>query len=180
MKRILAVVAACSALAAWGQNEPLFTSQCISKNETGFKWEKNWWVSRDFRPGVIFMARKIDHSEKAFDGKDLFDTPQNCKDIEDRIYDFGFFDNGNKVRYACYTVKEHGNAGSLFLNAEKCLELYDKSGKLKEVQCKQMRFSPDGLFIRLPWEESMDLNPYPENSYKDSLNLSVGTCSRIN
>ena len=180
MKRALVAVVACAALGAWGQNEPLFTSQCISKKETGFNWENNWWISINFQPGKIYMARKIDHSDKAFKGKDMMDTPYNCKGIEDRIYDLGFFDNGDKAREACYTTKAHGSSESLFFSAEKCHERYDKSGRLKEVQCKQMRFSPDGLFIRLPWEASMDLNPYPDKGYKDSLNLSVGTCARIN
>ena len=180
VNRVLITVMAFASIGAWGQNTSTFTSQCISKNETGFNWERNWWVSMDYRPGKIFLVKKLDHSETAFKGKEISDTPNRCKNIEDRVYDLGFFDDGDKAREACYSIKAHGSTESLFFNAEKCNELYDKTGKLKEVQCTQMRFAPDGLFIRLPWESSMNLNPYPDKGEKDSLNLSVGTCSRLN
>jgi len=180
MKRALVALVASAALGAWAQNEPPFTTQCISKNETGFNWEKTWWASKNYRAGTIYMAKKVDHSDKAFNGKDALNTPHYCKGIEDSVYDLGFLDNGDKAREACYTIKEHGSTESLFFAAEKCYERYDKLGKLKEVQCKQMHFAPDGFFIRLPSHQSINLDPYPDKAYKDSLVISVGTCARIN
>lgn len=179
MRRIFIGLLASFTIFAWAQNEPFFTSQCIVKNSTGFNWEKNWWESKDYRPGKIFIARKIDHREHAFKGNNIFDRPIMCEKIEDFILDLGFFENNDKARDACYSIKEHGSTESLYLSAEKCIEVYDQSGKLKEVQCKKIRFSPDGLFILLPSDVSMNLEPYPKTG-KDSLSLSVGTCARIN
>ena len=180
MKRVAIGFLASFSIIALAQNEPLFTSQCIAKNVVGFEWDKNWWSHSAFKPGKIFMAKKVDHSERAFKGKDIFETPISCENISDFVLELGISENNDKIRNACYTIKEHGSTESLFSSAEKCTERYDKSGKLKEVHCKYMRFSPDGLFIRLPWDEAMNLNPYPKNGQKDSLTISVGTCARIN
>lgn len=116
MKRVFTGFLASFSFIALAQNEPLFTSQCISKNETGFNWEKNWWNSKDFRPGKIFMVKKIEHGEQAFKGKEIFDTPISCKEIEDFVMDLGYFKNYDKARYACYSIKEHGSTESLLIS----------------------------------------------------------------
>lgn len=165
---------------ARSQNEKLFTSQCIVKDVVGFDWNKSWWSPSIFKPGKIFMAIKIDHSESSFTGKDIYDTPIACNNISDFVLDLGFLENNDRTKQACYSIKEHGSTENLFHSASMCLERFDQKGKIKEVQCRQMRFAPDGFFIRLPWEDAMNLNPHPKNNHKDSLTISVGTCAIIN
>ena len=177
MKRILVATMASLALKAWGQNEPLFTTLCIAEKSVGFNWEKGDWVHTRFKADSKYIVQKIDHDSQKYSQTNTINTPFFCSGIKPDSMEIGLEES---AREACYSIRDHGRDVSLMLSAEKCFEKYNKHGTLTEVQCKKIRFSPNGLFIAMPSDASMDLSKAPKNDYKDSLNIRVGTCSKVN
>jgi hypothetical protein len=72
-------------------------------------------------------------------------------------------------------VKEFGQP-TLPMKAEMCVEEFEKT-KIKQVDCSGFIFKPDGSFMQS--QTTVDLNPSPKDDYKDSLALTVGTCSTL-
>ncbi len=178
MKRVFVTLLACTAVGAWCQNEPLFTSLCVAEKSVGFSWEKGAWNHAKFRADDKYIAQKIDPESPKYAQLQMMDTPYFCHGIRPNIIKIGPLLE-ESAREACYSIKDHGRDPLLMETAEKCFEKYDKYGALAEVQCKRFRFSPNGLFVALPSDASMDLSKVPKDGYKDSLNIKVGTCSKI-
>ena len=178
MKRILTAVVACMALGAWGQNEPPFTSFCTEEKSNGFQWSGGEWVPTRFKVESKYVAKKINPDSLEFKGKALVETPLFCNDIHQDVVKVGP-QLQESARQACYLVTKHGEAPNI-MQAGKCWEKYSRDNQLTEVQCKEMWFSPNGLFVRPPSTFSMNTSKNPPSGRKDSLTIEIGTCSKIN
>ncbi len=178
MKRVLTSVAACMALGAWGQNEPPFTSFCTEEKSNGFQWSGGEWVPTRFKVESKYVAKKINPDSLEFKGKALVETPLFCNDIHQDVVKVGP-QLQESARQACYLVTKHGEAPNI-MQAGKCWEQYSRDNQLTEVQCKEMWFSPNGLFVRPPSTFSMNTSKNPPSGRKDSLTIEIGTCSKIN
>jgi hypothetical protein len=149
---------------------------CIDDDATGFNWKNKKWVQINFKAGDRYIARKIE-VEKYLKREDrsknkllLCDDPQ-VVDLTEKGKQFsGMVD-------ACYEIKSMGRQADFF-NSRSCSEWW-QNGLLESVSCQkhtpQLYFHPDGSFIRYPWHTNISKSA----EEKDSLVLSVGTCSTV-
>jgi hypothetical protein len=79
------------------------------------------------------------------------------------------------ITEACYLVKEFGRE-TLPTHGEMCYETFQNK-TLESISCKKITFLPNGSFIELPWHA--DIDSKPKNDYKDSLILSIGSCTTL-
>ena len=154
---------------------------CIEEQATGFNWKNKAWVQSDYRPDGKFVIRKL--NPETYKDKDVRMTSKNGFMCEDpKVFpvplDLPRKGKFSGFIYACYEIKEVGREAN-FLSTRRCSE-YWKEGRLTEISCKdhspQTYFHPDGAYIRYPWHQ--DIDKYADK--KDSLILSVGSCSKIN
>jgi hypothetical protein len=142
-----------------------FKSLCISDKETGFNWSNGGWVAVNFKSDK-YILKKIDY-DSASASNDPSERPLLCKPPE-VLYEYK---NITSVR-ACYSFSTFGRPTSAF-DMQDCSEVFN-NGRLERVDCKGIgRFKPNGLFIKLPSDTSMDLS---DEKTKDSMVLAVGTC----
>ena len=161
-----------------GTERATITSFCSGEKSNGFQWSGGEWVPTRFKADSKYLAKKINPDSLDFKGKAMFETPFLCNDMHQDVLKVGpHFQESAKQ--ACYLITRHGEAPIIF-NAEKCWEKYSPENQLIEVQCKEMWFSPNGLFVRPPSTFSMDTSKNPPSGSKDSLTIEVDTCSKIN
>lgn len=168
-------LAICLATPSWSQNAAPYTTVCISDKEGGFNWEKGDWVHARYKAGTKTIVQKIDPAN--YQEKNPIDQPLSCEGLNPKSYERGTL--GGIYREACYVVRDAGANAFLLSDADKCYESYSKDGALEKVECRKMHFSPNGLFIKLPTYASMNLSKKPNNDYKDSLAILVGTCTKL-
>jgi len=161
-----------------GKGKP-FTSLCIAEKSTGFNWKKGQWVEVTFRPEKYLVVKiplrdwdpnkykeALLSKEPACLGKYLSYTQSKLK-----YY-------GGYRRFGCYNIRTFGSKYSI-AGSRLCEESWDWSDEtvLEKVRCESTYFKPDGNFTRSSIHDN--LASKPENNYKDSLSLSVGSCSVI-
>lgn len=137
---------------------------CQRELATGFNWEGGKWVQANFAGGRKTTIRKIDTSYFEKNPDEI--SPSVCMNSSANQ------SGDSYAREGCYLIEDEGLKKSVIF-AEKCTEIY-KNGKLFGVQCDQIGFSPDGLFVRHPAHK--DIDEQPQDGYKDSLVVSVGKC----
>lgn len=77
----------------------------------------------------------------------------------------------------CYLVKrDHVKKYIGIWAAEMCTE-YFKDNKLQSIECKNVAFKPDGSFTDVHWHNQLEEKP--KDDYKDSLSITVGTCTSL-
>lgn len=153
---------------------------CAEEQASGFNWAKGRWLPVQYKSSDKIHIRRLTPSEVKKDVPNSFDRPIPClgADLE-TVFDVSRFgENGRYARKACYSIKDFGKEALLSMSAELCTEEFN-NGALEKIECKSMHFSPNGLFIRLPWYVAMDINPLPKNDYKDSLVIATGKCSAL-
>lgn len=163
----LLVALATSCLSA-GSAELPFKALCVSEKSTGFNWKSGQWVQANFRPDRKLLVQKLDLPK--YMDRPMQERPISCTAEAMQASDLFGFSKG------CYLIKDMGSPTNMFFDSEVCTEIVD-SDKLRMVQCKKLTFHPDGGYIELPWHSDISLKP--KEDYKDSLILSVGTCSRL-
>ncbi len=149
---------------------------CIDDAATGFDWKNKKWVQTNFKISERYIARKIE-VEKYLKREDR--SKNNFLLCDDpRVVDLT--ENGKQfsgIVDACYEIKSMGSQANIF-DSRICSEWW-KNGLLESVSCNkhtpQLYFHPDGSFIRYPWHTNISKSA----EEKDSLVLSVGTCSTI-
>lgn len=157
------------AINCFSQNAPAFTSLCIPDNSVGYSWRNGQWQNAKFKIEERYLAQKLDSVRAK--GAIL------CEKLDTTVYENPILQE--KLQNACYLVRRHGREASVTFDSEACTETYDSSGSLKSVSCKSFRFAPNGLFVKLPTEFSLNLESKPKNDYKDSMTLDIGSCSKI-
>lgn len=152
---------------------------CVEEQATGFNWKNKAWSQADFIPSTKFVIRKLE--------------PQTYKDADTRFKSKNFilcddpkvtpFPNAKKGKLsglvtACYEIKRMGEEPNLF-DYRSCTEEWSE-GRLDRVSCddhgRPTYFHPDGAYIAYPWHSDIR----KDVDKKDSLLLSIGSCSRIN
>jgi hypothetical protein len=155
---------------------PVSATLCIEEKSTGFNWVNNQWVPTQFKVTRKYLVKKLPfESYKDFQAKTknkliFCNEPKETK-ISDEGNSFtGFVE-------VCYENKIVGEESTI-LNMSMCSEYWSK-GKLEKISCDKASppffFHPDGQFIRFPWHS--DIQRTAEN--KDSLALTVGSCSKV-
>jgi len=179
MKRLLWIIGFCllaSSQAFCGELDPVksipsFKSLCIEEQSTGFNWEKGKWVPTRFIENK-YIIQKINLSSV----KRKEDVPFMCRKVLNEIPVFSNFN-----AYGCYLVKRIGDDNVTIQNSKTCDEYYDMNTKnLTSIRCEfvdNISFLPDGAFIKIPY--ILDLTSKPNNGYKDSMSIAVGTCSTL-
>ena len=163
----LLVFACLTAAAAEIPSVPLFKSICAREKATGFNWKAGSWVQTNFLPDRKLLVQKIDFA--ANQKKPVMERFIICRPEES--VDFLL----STATQACYLIKQFGQQ-HLPTDGEMCVESFE--GKtLKSIACRKLTFLPNGPFIELPWH--MEVDPKPRDDYKDSLVLSVGTCTTL-
>jgi hypothetical protein len=158
---------------------------CVEEEATGFNWRNKAWTQTNFRPDKKFVVRKLDPETYK-------DAPTRrasgygsggvafCKDpdIFPTPYDLPKNRKFSGMIEVCYEIKDMGSEASS-VSRQSCYEDWDE-GRLTQISCNnhnpQAYFHPDGAYIRYPWHTDIDKNA----DKKDSLTLSVGSCSKIN
>jgi hypothetical protein len=154
---------------------PPFSTLCIQEDATGYNWQNKKWIQTNFKPTNKYIIKKIEIEK--YSGKDRSKSQLiTCKnpsviDVTQEGKKFtGFVDT-------CYEIKRMGEKASLFDN-QMCSE-YWQDGRLEKISCRDhsspFYFEPDGSFIQFPWHTSLGKT----DNEKDSLALSVGSCSQI-
>jgi hypothetical protein len=155
---------------------PPFNTLCIQEDATGYDWRNKKWIQTNFKPTQKYIIKKIE-IEKYLTEKDRSKNQLFlCK--HPSLTDFT--EDGKKFNAfvdTCYEIKKMGEKGTV-LDHQMCSE-YWKDGRLEKISCQdhspQFYFEPDGSFIQFPWHTNLDNT----NKEKDSLVLSVGSCSQI-
>ena len=155
---------------------PVSATLCIEEKSTGFNWKNNQWVPTQFKVTNKYLVKKLPfESYKDFQAKSknksIFCTEPKETKISDEGNSFtGFIE-------VCYENKIVGEESTI-LNVSMCTEYWSK-GKLERISCDksipQFFFHPDGQFIRFPWHSNIERT----SESKDSLALSVGSCSKV-
>ena len=174
-----------TALAGMDERLNLFPSGssvlCIEEKATGFDWKNQSWSQTNYKPAAKFVIRKLDpatykDSDTRLSSETLFmcDAPEVSsipRTLPKNKKFTGFIE-------ACYEIKNMGEK-AIPLSARTCSE-YWKEGRLDTVSCREhfspTYFQPDGAYIKYPWHQ----NIRKDVDKKDSLVLSVGSCSKIN
>ncbi|GGX47315.1 hypothetical protein GCM10010946_27230 [Undibacterium squillarum] len=148
---------------------PIFSSLCVEEQATGFNWISNSWKPANFKASDKLIVRKVDMQAEL--RLSASQQQQRCKS-EQR------FDTGQNDLYisACYLILKLGSVAHQY-SGEMCAE-YFKNGILQEIDCGNMKFLPDGPYVKQ--SKFADISPTPRNGYKDSLVVAVGSCARIN
>ena len=162
MKKLLAlflILNASMAAAVITDKDEKFTSLCITEKSTGFHWDENTskWVKRDFTwPNSIVKKQNSSACLFSEEANYLADQPL-FKEIQ-----------------ACYNEKHFGRETGY---DETCTELWKRNSTednfyLHGVNCKHLKFQPNGKFRRIPFTDFVDwgLNT-------DSLAVRIGNCS---
>ena len=151
---------------------------CIEEQASGFNWKGGRWQPAKYQSDEKLHIRRLTPEEVSKDAAETFDRPISCLNMDLKTaHDVsGFGETGKLARRACYSIKEFGKEALLMISAELCTEIFNNT-VLEKVECKSMHFSPNGLFIRLPWYQAMNTSSKPQNDYKDSLVIAVGKCS---
>ena len=157
---------------ARGASDPVFTSLCIEDESTGFHWKEGKWSRAKFIPEK-FLVEKLD-LESIEDTSDS-SVPAACVGMPGNSED-GF-------RNGCYDIRSFGEERNPY-SGQVCRELWseDSEGEnLLQVICDgritSMIFEPTGNFhySKVHWLVSDD----PDSDERDSLVLSIGSCSRL-
>jgi hypothetical protein len=155
---------------------------CIEERATGFNWRNKAWTQANYRPDTKFVIRKLDPETY----KDIATRTATgsgvlfCKDpmIFPTPYDLPKNRKFSGYIGACYEIKDMGSEAHAF-SRRTCSEYWDE-GRITQISCNdhnpQAYFHPDGAYIRYPWHTDID----KDADKKDSLILSVGSCSKIN
>jgi hypothetical protein len=151
------------------------TTLCIEEKSNGFQWENSSWNHARFKPEFRYVIKKLPLSSYASPKDRLKNKTFLCG--QSKVNDYSEKEKGfSGFISACYEIKRMGKeAGAL--DSQTCDESWS-DGKLLRVSCSNHRpslyFVPDGPFIRFPWHS--DLSNAKD---KDSLNIGVGSCSRL-
>ena len=146
---------------------PLFKAICAQEKATGFNWKAGAWTQANFAPDRKLFVQKIDFA--ANQKRPPLERFMLCRPEEsmDLLW--------TTATQACYVIKQLGQQ-HLQTDGEMCVESFN--GKtLKSIACRKLTFLPNGAFIELPWH--MEVDPKPKDDYKDSLILSLGTCTTL-
>jgi hypothetical protein len=146
---------------------PHFKSVCVQEKATGFSWTAGAWKQANFVPDRKLLIQKIDFAANAV--RPITERQMLCRAPESTDLALSI------VTQACYIVKEFGSP-TLPTDGEMCYESF-QGRVLKSVTCRRITFLPNGPYIELPWH--MEIDPKPKDNYKDSLMLSVGTCTTL-
>lgn len=155
---------------------------CIEEQATGFSWRNKAWTQTNYRPDAKFVARKLDpetYKDRAT-GRATGLGVIFCKDPTIFPIPFDLPKNRKFSGYigACYEIKDMGSEAHA-LSRRNCSEYWD-DGRIITITCSDhnppTHFHPDGAYIRYPWHANID----KDADKKDSLILSVGSCSKIN
>ena len=142
-----------------------FKSLCIAEQATGFNWKEGGWILQRYIEKK-YILQKLDYEREIAAAK-FVDRPQLCTKPKVTVYEKHAWVS------ACYIFNEWGEAPSLMINAQDCDESY-VDDKLVAIKCQNIgRFKPNGLFVKFPSSESLDLS---NSITKDSMVLSVGKC----
>lgn len=165
---------------------PPFKSICTRNQTIGFNWNEGNWAQATFSRNKDFLlVEKVDCASdllrRKFDGLDkceqgvtvekLFkESPAGSSDIHSGAGILNF----DIMSY--YLVRKLGESANPH-RVESCFERF--YGKLVHITCPEsrIRFLPNGLFIELPSDSSVDVES--TSNYKDSLAISVGKCSSL-
>jgi hypothetical protein len=143
-----------------------FKSLCIGEQASGFDWKNDKWEHTKFKPEK-YILQKIDYEERML-SKNYIERPISCSKPKATNVD-----KEKDIVLACYAANKFGQVASYLFDAADCFELF-KDGKIQEIQCSGVgKFKPNGSFVMLPSNISMDLSTGNE---KDSLVLTVGVC----
>ncbi len=178
MKHRFVLAATLISITAAAQNEPPFTSICISENSGGFSWKNGEWRHAVFKPRDKYLVRKLNMATDLPAGDITGNRALACDGMFSGAVKIGP-SGQDTAKQACYSVRQYGVEEMLLIHAEKCVEIYASNERLKEVQCKQIRFSPNGPFISLPTGASVNLSQTPDGDYKDDIAIEVGRCSKM-
>jgi hypothetical protein len=155
---------------------PPFSTLCIQEDATGYNWQDKKWIQTNFKPTQKYIIKKIE-IEKYLTEKDRSKNQLiTCKNPS--VMDFT--SEGKKFSAfvdTCYEIKRMGEKAAIW-DYQMCSE-YWRDGRLEKISCRDhsapFYFEPDGAFIQFPWHTSLEKT----NKEKDSLVLSVGSCSQI-
>lgn len=184
MRYLLAifVLASASASAERPPAKP-YTAICQEDMASGFSWSGGKWAPARFKSDTKlhikrYSSEQVQASESS--SSNILERPLSCLNENlDKTFELSPVGGAERfARRSCYLVKEFGQKAAPFVDAEVCIETYEKNS-IAKVECKSVHFNPNGLFIRLPWRTAMDVSASPENDYKDSLSLAVGKCSSV-
>ncbi|MBQ0945136.1 hypothetical protein KAK07_17495 [Ideonella sp. 4Y16] len=168
MNRCTPLLALTFFLPAVNAAEEPFKALCVAEKSTGFNWKSGQWVQANFKAERKLIVQKLDLDK--YRTKPAHERPLACSDDAMNSYDSKVLSKG------CYLIKEMGSPTFIMFDSEVCIEA-QVGDRLQSVQCKKLTFNPDGAFIEYPWHS--DISPKPKDDYKDSLIVSVGTCSRL-
>lgn len=148
--------------------QDFFSTICIGDQSVGFDWENNSWTPKRFVPEK-FLIKKINIIKD-----DKAGTVCKPKLMSSKRVDLG--ENG-AFEYGCYNVMKVG--GEYYPYSSKvCSEIWQKkNGKLYlyVVDCDDIKFSPNGHFH----QSSIHAGIEEKEDYKDSMAVSVGSCSSL-
>jgi hypothetical protein len=148
--------------------DPPLKAICTPDKSTGFNWKSGQWVQANFLTDRKLLVEKLDLTK--YKNLPRIDSPISC--IEAAQQSTG----DPEITKACYLIRKLGTPAHVYENAQSCTE-YRNRNQLLSIQCPSITFHPDGGYIELPWHA--DIRPKPPDNYKDSLILSVGTCTRL-
>ena len=152
---------------AWAQTEEYYTALCIEDESVGFNWENRGWTRVNFKPKKYLVERlEMEELISGRSGNCLWDYNDINKE---RLYN---------EDYGCYNIREFGYPFNSF-KSELCHEAFgghDYGGldNNSRITCDNFNFLPNGAF-----QTSSIRSIQTPTLYRDSLSVSVGTCSRL-
>ena len=166
------------AATASGQAKP-FKVICVEEKSTGFNWDADNWVQKNFKANKKIIIQKIDMDR--FNGLEMDPnlTPKFCSEPTPQSLAGGI---------GCYLFNEVGKKASI-VDAGDCFELFDHSTNMpKYVDCRgggsiqgHVVFKPDGDFVRFSNSTTVgyDISNVDTDEKRDSLTVTVGKCSAL-
>ena len=174
---VLSLVASGSVIANNGERLLTLQQLCIADDGTGFSWLNGAWVRTRFTtPKYIVTSVAVPASWEQADADDKLNVYIRCFDDKDEFVD------DNYAEYnTCLKVQEIGKEWSEY---HRCLEVHSNFDNSDEWDIKFFCHNKDALYLEPNgyFHKSFmhaNLDPEPEDDYKDSLGIYVGKCGSI-
>lgn len=171
MKKILTILLVILGLQSTIGNaeKEYYTALCIVDESVGFNWENGGWTSVNFKPNK-YLVERIEMKEWSAEERSWECLSKYNRKNMELIKMTG-------SDYGCYNVRRFGSEFYQH-RSELCFELSRDPDKEPEViMCKNFSFLPNGAFQAS--SINSELSPTPKDGHKDSLSVSVGTCSKL-
>ncbi len=168
-----------------------FLSMCISNGATGFNWEKNHWRQTNFNQKKFLVKKIKNTSIKEVNIKDNYEKYILASTCKEHVNEKPLVDKESGITYysVCISTKD---VDSKFWHPNRCYETHysddfgadfeqfrNHKGKIK-FTCEtgittNLVFAKSGNFTEI--KSHADI--FEPSDHKDSLAITVGTCSDI-